>query len=424
MKFIPSALVILVLCFLLPSIGHAAESVQDQINRASAGDTVELEEGIYEEAIKLTKSITLKGNGKVTLRSCGEQPSILIEGKGVTLEDIKVEQCGGEKKSAAIHITGSGHLIKDVTVKTKSDGIQLDGADHVTIENSEINGIRKGNGLDLWKSDQNIIRNVKVSDVLDGIYLEQSHRNTVKKNSITGSRYGMHFMYADYNRLEENDSKNNTTGTMLMEAKGTAVIDNRFSYNRENVNAQGLLMYYVTDTEIIGNHMKANRVGMYMENSQGNLIKRNELTDNFIGIQFNKAKDNEITENTFAGNMNAAQALGSSENSFRKNYWDAAAKVDMEGKGISVIPFYADPYFITLTSDVPEYQLFFQSPGLAILQKMLKSPEDKLLKDEAPLMEPSVAVSKAASSGSVLWALSAIMAGFSLLLFILGRKRI
>ena len=424
MKFIQSALFLFVWIFLLPVTGHAAESLQEQIDRTAAGDTLEIEAGTYEEAITFSKPIFLKGKGKAVIRSCGEQSAISIEGKGVKVDNLKIEQCGKGTKTAAIHITGSGHRLSGIMVDAAQAGIQLDTADHVTIENSSINGVRKGNGIDLWKSEQNIISNVKVSDVTDGIYLEQSHLNTFKENLITGSRYGVHLMYANHNRIEGNDSKNNTTGMMLMEAKGTAVINNRFSYNSENVNAQGLLMYYIMDTKIIGNSISENRVGMYMENSDRNLIKGNELIDNFIGVQFTKSESNEFTENTFAGNVNAAQAIGSSKNDFRKNYWDSAAKVDMEGNGISAIPFSADPYFITLTKDIPEYQLFFQAPGLTILQKMLKSPEEKLLKDKAPLMEPSAAVNREVSSGPVLWAITAIMAGTSLLLFIIGRKRI
>ena len=192
MKFIQSALIFLVCSFSLPAMGQAAESLQDQIDRSSAGDTVEIEEGTYEETLTLSKSLTLKGKGEAVIRSCGKQPAISIEGKGVTLEKIRVEQCGNEKKSAAIHIKGSGHRLKNITVVTKQDGIQLDGADHVAIASSDISGTRKGNGIDMWKSEQNKIQDVKISDVLDGIYLEQSHRNTFKENLITGSRYGGH----------------------------------------------------------------------------------------------------------------------------------------------------------------------------------------------------------------------------------------
>ena len=95
----------------------------------------------------------------------------------------------------------------------------------------------------------------------------------------------------------------------------------------------------------------------------------------------------------------------------------------MDGDGESEIPFTADPYFLTLTKDVPEYQLFFQAPGLILLQNMLKSPPEQLLTDSAPLMDMTMTVEKETSSSFGLWMMSALMilAGFST--FILGRKR-
>ncbi|MGE7183812.1 right-handed parallel beta-helix repeat-containing protein [Peribacillus sp. NPDC006672] len=424
MKIFKMALFFLVLSFCLPSISEASGLLQARVDRASAGATIEIEEGVYEESIVLSKPITLKGKGEVVIRSCVEQPIITIEGKHVSLQNIKVEQCSDVKKSTAISVMGSNHNLQNLYIDTTQFGIKLDGAQNVMIQNSEIIGKQKGNGIDLWESNNNTIRNMKISRVVDGIYLEQSHDNSLKGNSLSRSRYGLHLMYSNNNLLKENVSKGNMTGTMLMEAKGTSVLHNEFSNNKDNVNAQGLLMYYVTGTEIIRNQMTENRVGIYMENSQKNLLKSNKLTDNFIGIQFNKANENKVTLNTFVGNVNEAQAIESSKNGFIQNYWDASAKIDTRGKGTSAIAFTADPYFLTLTKDVPEYQLFFQAPGLTLLQKMLKSPESQLLKDPRPLMHPSVDVEKETSSSPVLWTISAFMVFLSLLLFIFGRKRI
>ena len=85
-----------------------------------------------------------------------------------------------------------------------------------------------------------------------------------------------------------------------------------------------------------------------------------------------------IEGNTFVGNVNDAQAIESANNQVNRNYWDAASKVDVDGDGKSEVVFTADPYFHTLTSDVPEFQLFFQAPGLILLQNMLKSPADQV----------------------------------------------
>ena len=63
-------------------------------------------------------------------------------------------------------------------------GIRLDEANDVRIEDSEIMGRRKGNGIDLWKSNRNQIENLFISNVADGIYLEQSNENILHRNKI------------------------------------------------------------------------------------------------------------------------------------------------------------------------------------------------------------------------------------------------
>ena len=67
--------------------------------------------------------------------------------------------------------------------------------------------------------------------------------------------------------------------------------------------------------------------------------------------------------------------------------------------------------------------MFFQAPGVTLLQKMLKSPENQVLTDETPLMEPTVEVEKEQSSSTALWSMSVIMMVVSVSLFIFGRKR-
>ena len=95
----------------------------------------------------------------------------------------------------------------------------------------------------------------------------------------------------------------------------------------------------------------------------------------------------------------------------------------MNNDGYSELAFEADPYFLSLTDEVPEYQLFFQSPGMLILQKMLKSTSGELLMDTNPLMKPK-AIDAARSEGSA-WqavAIATVMFGLSATLFLIGRK--
>ncbi len=423
MQTIKYMLFLLVFWSCLPVGANASSTLQSRIDAAPEGAVIEVESGEYEETLDISKPITLAGKGDPVLRSCGNDPVISISGKDVTLRDIRIDYCGDEKEESAIYVTGSGHVLERLEVTSTRLGIRLDQAFGAKIHDSTLTGIRRGNGIDLWKSNGNQISSVKIKSMSDGIYLEQSNENTLSGNQIEGSRYGMHLMYSNDNVLEGNLSKMNITGTMLMEAERTVVRGNQFSSNNNSVNAQGLLLYDATETEVSGNEFISNRLGMYIEKAENNRLESNKIMDNFIGIQFKEAKGNEASQNTFVGNVNDVQAIESFNNQLDSNYWDAADKVDADGDGKSEIPLKADPYFLTLTADVPEFQLFFQSPGLILLQKMLKSPADQLLTDSAPLMDMTMEVSKEHSSAWSLWIICLLMLAGSYSLFLIGRKR-
>ena len=423
MKILNGVLFILLLLFYMPSVSQASDTLQSKIDAASNGATIEIEGGEYEETVLISKPITLEGKGEVLIRSCEDKPVVSISGEAVTLKNIHVKHCGDEKEDTAIYVTGSNHTLTDIRIDTRRYGIRLDQANDVTIIDSEIHGRRQGNGIDLWKSNRNQFKNLIISNVTDGIYVEQSHKNSLLKNKIQNSRYGIHLMFSNDNVLSENVSRSNITGAMLMESKRTTVRNNDFLANKTSVNAQGLLLYLTSETEVTGNEFISNRIGIYIEDAENNTIASNKIMDNFMGVQFKKATGNKIVRNTFVGNVNDAQAIASSNNEVNGNYWDAASKVDLDGNGESEIHFTADPYFLTLTTDVPEYQLFFQAPGLILLQNMLKSPPEQLLTDAAPLMDMTMIVEKESSSSFGLWTMSIVMILSSSSLFILGRKR-
>ncbi|MGE8081950.1 right-handed parallel beta-helix repeat-containing protein [Peribacillus loiseleuriae] len=174
-----------------------------------------------------------------------------------------MEHCGDEKKDTTIYVIGFNHKLEGLDIETKRFGIRLDNANGPTIQDSEIVGRKQGNGIDLWKFNQNTFENLKINNVTDGIYLEKSNENALHRNDIQRSRCGVHLMFSNENVLAENSSRANITGTMLMESKWTVVSNNKFASNNESVNAQGLLIYLSTGTEVTGNEFISNRIGIY-----------------------------------------------------------------------------------------------------------------------------------------------------------------
>ncbi|HDR3909065.1 right-handed parallel beta-helix repeat-containing protein [Bacillus toyonensis] len=424
MKKICSPL-LLFLFFCFPGISiHAESTLQSKIDAASPYETITLENRAYNETIKISKPITIQGNKNTKIVSCGKDPVITINKENIILKDLKIEQCNDNTDQPAVFVSGDKHYINGLKIHASYMGIKLEDARNIKIENSIIVGQKRANGIDLWQSNRNLIENIKIQNVRDGIYLEQSDNNTIKENTIWQSRYGIHLMYSDRTVVEKNISKENTTGAMIMGTKETSVVGNRFIDNKSNVHAQGILLYDAIKTNILQNEIANNRVGIYVEKAKHNTIMSNSIFNNFIGLQFKDARENEFTQNVMIGNVNESQATQSRENNIYKNYWDASLKVDTDGSGISNIPYKADAYFLLLTQDIPEYQLFFQSPGMRILQSFIKIPDQSLLVDKESRMEPKGITQKgeevAFQSNVLIVSVSMLLMGS--ILFILGRK--
>lgn len=416
--------ILLFVMYAVPYEAEAKGTLQQQIDAAPSGGTIVLKNQVYEESVVLSKPITIEGSQMTKIKACTKEPVISITGQNVTLKNLQVESCSPIRATTAIAVSGEGHHLENLKIKTNEFGIKLDGTSHSTIKNIELSGKGRENGIDLWKSFNNLISHTKIRNVQDGVYLENSHRNKIIENDIQDSRYGVHLMFCDQTEVLGNLSKNNSTGTMIMGTKDTIVENNWILDNNVNVHSQGILLYDASNTRIRNNEIRANRVGIFVDHANENSIEENLWSENFIGMQLNRSFRNVVQNNSFIGNVNDSQAVNSQDNIIQNNYWDLSLKLDGEGSGKSMIPYASDPYFLALSSYNPEYQIFFHSPGMMVLQKLMKSDEKTLLLDESPRMTSYKELENGGSSSSMLWGISIAMIIISLLFFLWGRRRV
>lgn len=401
-----------------------AETLQTIIDETPDGETIILDDRLYSEPVSIDHPITIIGQENSTFQICSNTPAISIAGEGVTIENIKILRCLGESNATALYVSGKNHHLSNIEIEAEQIGILLEGVEHSTFEKIKITGEGKRNGIEIWNSHHNTFLQNEITNVADGFYLERSPTNIFQQNHVEQSRYGLHVMYSNEITVKENRLINNVTGAMIMETENTNVENNLLGGNTQNVNAQGLLLYDVYDSTIKSNQIEENRVGMFIENSEGNIIEENRVYANFIGAQLNRAEKNTITRNAFVLNVNAIQGINSDSNEIIGNFWEDANVLDSDGDGKSNLKYSADPYFLELTEEADEYQLFFHHPGIVVLQKLLKSPDHLLITDQQPLMENIFAQEdKTDSNKGIGWVISGMMIISSLLFILLGRRK-
>jgi len=431
--------------------GRATEtpSLQLMLDQARPGDTVTIPEGDYEGPIRVTKPVALLAQGNVKITNPSDEPAVTIQSDNVTIQGIKIVDKRMNSEDATLVILGNQNVLEQITIETMGTGIQLRQASSNTLHNIQVIGkvkekgagsdaghdhsqhlskgqatpkstvqAQKGNGIDLYDSHQNRIIANRITNVFDGIYVEKGNGNQIEQNHVEKSRYGYHFMGTADTLLTENTGMENVTGAMLMETTKATVNSNQFFKQQKNPNSQGILLYDVTNSQLTGNQIEGNRVGLYLERSSGIDVRHNQLKLNFIGMQLLDSSDNVLTENAFVSNVIQAQAQDSTTDHLDGNYWDNLQGLDVNGDSRSDLPYEMNPFYLGLTDAVPPYQLFFQAPGFVFLENLFTNGTGTTIRDAAPLMHPPDSLVQEAGTGSS-W-----MTGILGILFVLGSSSI
>jgi parallel beta-helix repeat protein len=279
-------------------------TIQEAINAACPGATIEVHSGVYHENLIINKKLALNG---------------VDSGAGIPVIDPG---------------TGVGG------VALQSNGILL--------ENFIITNTGVGSALDI-SSSCNIIKNNTISNnSMDGIKFNyEAARNIVFGNNITHNGFsGIVIADGAYdNSIVKNELEHN--GFSGINLKGS-VSENLLLLNRIQYNGFNgiLLMDDAADNNIVGNILYNNTFGGIdlKENSSRNMIIENRIINNtFTGLSItDNSSDNMIFSNYLLKNIkHDAYDSGISniwDNGTLGNYYSENACEDKDGNGICDSP--------------------------------------------------------------------------------------
>lgn len=337
-----------------------------------------------EKPIILESNETFDGEGR-TYESCGH-PAFIMRGTGTLLEHVTIEQCAGEEVPA-IQVSGLGHQILDISIQASGVGIQVEDSYGVRILRTNIEGDGTKEGVALFNSEAAELKGVVVENVRDGIYIEQGSHHTLIRPVVSHSRYGIHLMFPTDVTISFPQLHHNGTGAMIM-GTDQVVFKNGQVHDQIGGTAMGLMLYEAVGTTIDMTEIRGNRIGIYAEQSEWTTLQRNDINGNQIGLRFKQANDMTILQNNMMGNRYPVTMFESANNVVQANVWGGRT-LDVDGDGLSEIPFRADPYLFTLTDTYEAFELLYGSPGLVMLETILRSPDDVSLTDEAPRISES-----------------------------------
>lgn len=421
------------------SPGGPLKSISEAVKAASAGDTVIVEKGVYNEKVIVDKTLTLLGENGPEINGGGSGTVVTIKAPGTVIKGFTVTGSGTllSAEDAGILIdTAEGVTVDGNTLRDVLFGIYVKGSPHALVTGNDVRGKdipmpRRGDGIRLWYSSGTKIINNRVSGVRD-VVIWWSSDTLLKGNIVEDARYGLHYMSSNHNKFEDNVFKNNFVGGFLMYSVGIEFYRNKFVGNRGTGTGYGVGFKDLDDVVAKDNLIADNSVGIFLDNSpylieSWNDIDGNVIAWNDIGVSMMPSiKRNAFADNSFTGNEEQVEVRGGGQLSGnawgrggRGNYWSDYVGYDEDGDGIGEIPYRSESLFESLVDKNPSLRIFIFSPAAKALELASKAfpvikPEPKLT-DEHPLVRPPHINIESDNKGRSARGLLAISASMALL---------
>lgn len=381
--------------------GQVVTSLRSGIELAQNGDTVLLQKGVYKEGnIVLNKSLFLIGENFPVLDGENKFEILTVSGEAIVIKGIVFQNSGYSSMNdlASIGLIDAKYvLIENNRFLHANFAVHVANAENCVIRNNVIKGTpaneqTSGNGIHLWKCDNMLVKGNDIQGHRDGIYFEFVTNSVIQdNNSHNNIRYGLHFMFSNYNGYVKNTFRDNGAGVAVMYSHHVLMHSNNFVHNWGG-NAYGILLKEISDGQIFENNFDENTVGIVMESTNRIQVQRNEFKKNGWALRISaSSNDNKVAFNNFSVNTFDVGTNGSlSLNEFVNNYWDKYDGYDMNKDGLGDVPYHPVSMYSMVIEQNPNAVILMRSFMVTLLDKAEKAipsftPEHMI--DQEPVMK-------------------------------------
>lgn len=386
-----------------------ATALQSKIDAAAPGSTVTVPAGIYRGPIVVRGPLTVIGEPGATIDGGGHGTVVTITGAGVVWRGFTVRNSGREvtEEAAGVKVTGHDHRIEANDIAGVYFGIHVGDGARVVVAGNRIRpgkdyGSRPGHAINAWNLRDSRITGNHIADARDGIYLSFTERIEVSRNVVSDCRYGLHSMYSQAARFEDNDASGNLLGAALMMSDRLVMRRNRIRQHREGVAAYGVLLKDIGDLIAEDNAITSNRIGIYAESVPSDpkheaVFSRNLIAGNEVGLALQSTARLTLTGNRIAENLTDVRALGRTlapgmrwSRDGRGNSWGQYRGYDADGDGIGDVSYRVEAAIDALVQRNPLIQALLYTPAHLALEAAARMfplfRQPPLVVDDRPLM--------------------------------------
>ena len=379
-------------------------NLQQQIDKASDGDIVKLQDGIYNGNLVINQSITLTGSHNAKIVGDKTTNTIKIMANNVVIENLTIKGSGLDlsKQDSGIFINQGSKdaIIKNNHLEDNLIGIYLWGSINSLVEKNRIIGQKfhrvndRGNGIQVWNSPGSIITKNHISYGRDGIFTTTSRNNEFTHNHFDNLRYSIHYMYTKNSIISNNYSKKNKIGYAMMFSSGLTVKNNvSINDTERGIFSNFMNESLLTDNIVLGPCKKS----LMIYNANFNTFKNNNFEKCDIGVHYTAgSQNNSFSGNNFINNHTQVKYVGTKflEWSIDKkgNFWSDHAAFDLNTDGIADAVYRPNSITDQILWKNNNAKVLLNSPAIQIL-KWSQSYFPALLpggaQDSFPLLKPT-----------------------------------
>ncbi len=252
-------------------------SIQAAIDNASAGDTIYIWNGTYNECVVVDKTLTIIGNYTWNTSIDGGKTGHVMEIRadwvnvtGLTLYNSATS--GGFWGDSGIHVTDAGNISIDHVRSTSNGvGISIINSRDVRV-NDSLCSLNLGAGIYILNGSRNTIYNNTLTQCYWGLYIGNgSDENTVSHNVCSECGTGVWLLgYSDGNDVINNSIADSSLGIEL-----AATGDNYFGCNRMIWNSEDIEVGWSNGGTFEDNECKLG--GFTIDMSEGLTLRNNNV---------------------------------------------------------------------------------------------------------------------------------------------------
>lgn len=378
----------------------SVRDLQSVFDEAESGDTLFLKGLFKVSLLKVSKPLFIIGKDAEFVSKDGDEilviasDSVLV--KNIVFKDVEASFL---KDRAAIRLLEVQQVQVDNNQFINTFfGVYVQNSSNCIISNNTLQGkagdeVHAGNAIHIWKAERIEVINNVAEGHRDGIYFEFVNQSFISGNiSKNNMRYGLHFMFSNYDIYENNQFENNGSGVAVMFSKHIRMLNNTFKENWGGAS-YGILLKEISDGVMKHNRFELNTVGVYAEGANRIQIDSNVFVRNGKALDIKgNCMDNNILNNNFLGNT--FEVLTNSKgnlNFFEGNYWGQYSGYDLNKDGVGDVPHRPVNLFALITDKIPAASMLLHSPlvhGLDMAERIFPQLIPEQLIDKKPQMKP------------------------------------